>query len=141
VGPPPVGARIAHDLLLDAAAIKAGARAIGDMNPLHHDEAFAAASRFGELIASGAHTGALLVGMLGSAFGNDSTEGSGLVGVDYSVQFRAPVRVNRAMRMEWEVAAVEPRRKGAIVRMDGRIVDAETAAPALIAKLTMLYLG
>jgi len=136
---PPVGARVERPLLLDAAAIKSGALLVGDLNPLHHDEAFATASRYGGLIASGAHTAALLVGMLGSSFGNEATDGQGLVGVDYSIQFRGPVRVGRRMRMEWTVAAVEPRRSGVLLTMQGGIIDAETDAVALTAKLKMLY--
>jgi 3-hydroxybutyryl-CoA dehydratase len=142
MGPPGIGDRAEQPLLLDAAAIRSGARLVGDMNPLHHDEAFARRSRFAGLIASGAHTAALLVGMLGQHFGNDSTDGAGLVGVDYSVQFRAPVRVDCPMRMQWEVTGVEPRRGGkTLVRMEGGIVGAADGAPAIMAKITMLYLG
>jgi acyl dehydratase len=139
VAAPPLGARLEQPLLLDAAAIKAGARLVGDMNPLHHDEAVAAASRYGELIASGAHTAALLAGMLGSGFGDEGRDGRGQVGVDYSVQFRRPVRVGRPMRMEWLVTALEPRRSGTIVRMEGGIVDMADDGMALTAKLTALY--
>jgi acyl dehydratase len=136
---PLTGARMERDLLLDAEAIRAGARLVGDMNPLHHDEAFAARSRFGELIASGAHTSALLAGMLSNGFGNEADDGRPMVGVDYSVQFRGPVRVGRRMRMEWLVFAHETRRSGVLVRLRGGIVDVETAATALSAEMTVLH--
>ena len=138
--PPPVGACFTLPLVLDAAAIKAGATLIGDFNPLHHDEAFAAASRYGELIASGAHTAALLAGAVSRGFGASPNNGRPVVGVDYRVQFRGPVRVGRAMRMEWTVVAAEPRRSGTLVRVEGRIVDAaDDNAVALTAALTVLY--
>ena len=138
---PPVGARIERPLLLDAAAIKTGAAMVGDFNPLHHDDGVAAASRFGELIASGAHTAALLAGMLGGGFGDEARDGRGQVGVEYRVQFRAPVRVDRLMRMEWLVAEHETRRLGVLARMEGRIVDTQTDVAALLADLSVLYFG
>ncbi len=136
---PPVGARMAQDLLLDAEAIRAGARLVGDRNPLHHDEVFAAASRFGELIASGAHTAALLAGIVSNGFAAAADDGRPVVGVDYTVQFRGPVRVGRPMRMEWVVTSHEARRSGVIARMAGSIVDAADGTPALTAELTALY--
>ncbi len=136
---PPVGARIERALKLDAAAIKAGALMVGDTNPLHHDEAVAAASRFGELIASGAYTAALLAGMLSNGFGDESKDGRGQVGVDYQVQFRGPVRVDREMRMEWSVTGHEQRRSGTMAHMEGRIVDVATGVPAVTATLNALY--
>ena len=136
---PPVGARVERELRLGAAAIRAGATMVGDMNPLHHDEAVAAASRFGELIASGAHTSALLAGMLGSGFGDEAKDGRGQVGLEYRVQFLGPVRVGRGMRMEWVVAAHEQRRSGTIARMEGRVVDAEDGGVAIAAELAVLY--
>ena len=114
---------------------------VGDMNPLHHDDAAAAASRFGELIASGAHTAALLAGMLGSGFGDEGKDGLGQVGVDYQVQFRRPVRLDHEMRMEWVVTAHEPRRAGTLARMEGRIVDVESGKDAVTAELSVLYFG
>ena len=136
---PPIGSRLERDFRLDAAAIKAGATMVGDMNPLHHDDAMAAASRYGELIASGAHTSALLAGMLGGGFGEEGLDGRGQVGVDYRVQFRGPIRVGQLMRIEWVVMAHEPRRSGTIAQLEGRILDVETGKAAVEATLTVLY--
>ena len=136
---PPLGARLQRDLRLDAAAIKAGAHMVGDLNPLHPDEAFAAASRFGELIASGAYTSGLLAGLLSIGFGSDAESEHGHVGVDYHVQFRGPVRVGRLMRMEWVVAELQERRSGTLARMEGRIVDTTDDATVLSAELKLLY--
>ena len=138
---PPVGARVERALRLDAAAIKAGALAVGDMNPLHHDDAVAVASRFGELIASGAHTSALLAGMLSLGFGDEGQDGLGQVGVDYHIQFRRPVRVDHDMRMTWVVVAHEERRSGTMAQMEGSIVDVADGRPAVTATLNVMYLS
>ncbi len=138
---PPLGARMSRPLCLDAAAIRAGALQVCDRNPLHHDDAFAAASRYGELIASGAHTAALLAGSLSEGFGDEHADGLGHVGMEYQVRFEGPVRVGRPMRLEWVVAALEPRRSGTVARLEGSIVDAATGATALSARMTILYFG
>ena len=136
---PPVGARLERDLLLDAAAIKAGAHMVGDLNPLHHDEAFAAASRYGELIASGAYTSGLLAGLLSIGFEGAIENENGHVGVDYHVRFRGPVRVNRLMRLEWVVTALEDRRSGTVAVIAGRIIDTTDDATVLSAEMKLLY--
>ena len=138
---PPLGARIERKLRLDAAAIRAGALAVGDLNPLHHDDAVADASRFGELIASGAYTSGLLAGMLSAGFGDENADGKGQVGVDYQVQFRRPVRVDRDMLMQWVVMAHKQRRSGTMVQMEGSIVDVADGQPAVTATINILYFG
>lgn len=135
-----VGARTQHWLTLDVDAIRAGATLVGDFNPLHHDEAFAATTRFGGLFASGAHTSALLAGMVSKGWppSDDPDAPSAYVGVEYTVQFKAPCRVNRRLRFEWEVMAIEPKSRGHIVRLDGRIVDEEDGTLVLAGKMAML---
>ena len=136
---PPLGATLQRELRLDAAAIKAGAELVGDFNPLHHDEAFAAASRYGELIASGAYTSGLLAGLLSIGFGEDTKDSHGHVGTDYHVRFLGPVRVDRLMRLVWKVAELQERRSGVVARMEGRIVDTTDNATVLSAQLKVLY--
>jgi 3-hydroxybutyryl-CoA dehydratase len=136
-GAPPVGTRLSRDLLLDAAAIGAGASLARDRNPLHHDAAFAATTRFGGLIASGAHTSALLAGLISDLL----TEGGygPAVGVEYRVRFRRPVHVDRRMRMEWVVTGSEPGPSGDLVRLSGSIVDAQDGQVALSGEMTCLF--
>jgi 3-hydroxybutyryl-CoA dehydratase len=141
VAAPPVGATLTGDLLLDAEAIRAGATLVGDFNPLHHDAEFAAKSRYGGLIASGAHTSAVLAGLVGRQFGQEGAHERPSVGMEYKVRFVAAIRVNRRMRMEWVVTSVAQARSGQIARMSGRIVDAEDGSPALTAELTVMYFG
>ena len=144
---PAVGDQVELTLSLDPATIRSGAELVGDYNPLHHDEAVAASSRFGGLIASGAHTSALLAGVISRGFHNKATTGDGnagdsyrgAVGVDYSVRFVAPVRANRSLRLEWRVVALEKKSSGIIARMEGSIVDTVDSATLVTGKMTILY--
>ncbi|OKO83626.1 MaoC family dehydratase [Bradyrhizobium sp. AS23.2] len=136
---PEVGDRTEQELLLDVATIRAGAHLVGDFNPLHHDETVAASSRFGGIIASGAHTSALLAGLATRGFGKKSADDRGGVGVDYSVQFLAPALAGRTFRMEWSVATLERRKSGTIGRLEGKIVDTTDDVTVLTGKMTVLY--
>lgn len=134
---PPIGTRLERDLLLDAEAVRDGASRIGDRNPLHHDADFAARSRYGGLIASGAHTAALLAGAVSELIVD---RGFGpAVGMDYAVRFRMAVPAGRRMRMEWVVVALKPARNGAIGHLEGRIVDAEDGRIAMTAEMRCLF--
>ena len=106
---------------------------------MHHADDVAAASRFGELIASGAYTSGLLAGLLSEGFGDEAADGKGQVGVDYKVRFIAPVRVDHVMRFEWTVTEVEPRRSGTLARLEGRVVDTTTDTVAVSAEIKLLY--
>ena len=115
--------RFSSEVKLTPKAVADYASAVGDTNPLHHDPAFAAASRYGRLIASGPHTSALLLALTASHF---STRGS-VVGLEFWVRFRRPVFADETIRLEWLVVKVTPNKKlgGDVVDMRGRIVGAD----------------
>ena len=135
---PRAGDRIEQEMSLDVATIRAGARLVGDQNPLHHDEAIAAASRFGELIASGAHTSALLAGLVSQGFGPATQDDRGCVGMDYAVRFVAPVRSGRRLHLSWTVEKIEVRRPGTVATLVGRIADLSDDAVLMTARMTLL---
>ena len=97
------------------------AYAVGDDNPVHHDPAFAAATRYGRPIASGTHTTALLLALTASHF----SKGASMVGLEYWVRFRRPIYADETIRLEWLVIKVAPNAKlgGDIVDLRGRILD------------------
>ena len=86
---------------------------------MHHDSAFAAATRFRRLIASGTHTTALLLGLTASHYSNRGA----MVGLEFWVRFRRAIFADETIRLEWLTIKVTPSAKlgGDIVDLRGRI--------------------
>jgi 3-hydroxybutyryl-CoA dehydratase len=122
--------RFSTEVTLTPSDVAAFARAAGDPNPVHHDPAFAASTRYGRLIASGSQTSALLMGLTASHF---SARGA-MVGLEFWFRFRRPVLADETVRVEWLVVKVTPhaRLRGDVVDLRGRIrgQDGQTAVGA-----------
>lgn len=95
------------------------AKLSGDMNPLHHDEEVAKASRFGRIIASGPQSSALFMGTIAT---NLST-GYTMLGMKIDGEFLAPVYPDIDLQIRWAVTSVIPKAKlnGYIVTVEGGI--------------------
>lgn len=106
--------RFSREVRLSPEMVAAYAHSVGDHNPLHHDLAFAATTRFGRLIASGAHTSALLLALTAFHY----SRGCNMVGLEYRVHFRRPIFADETIRLEWLVKKVRPN-----VRLGGDLVD------------------
>jgi acyl dehydratase len=94
----------------------------GDRNPLHYDEARAAASRFGGIIVQGGITSGLL-----NALVAEDLPGPGSVFLHVDWNFRAPVRPGDEITAEAEVVAVKEGRpicelRTTITNQDGVVV-------------------
>ncbi len=89
-----------------AGAVREFVAASGDRNPLHSDPAFAAETRFGEIIAPGMFTGALVSAVIGTRL-----PGPGTVYVSQSLRFLRPVRVGDVVTARVEVVEVDPDRR------------------------------
>jgi acyl dehydratase len=107
------------DVTLAPAMVSAYASAAGDTNPVHHDQAFAAATRYGRPIASGTFTTALLLGLTASHY----SERAAMVGLEFWVRFRRPIYADETIRLDWLVVKVtpNPKLKGDVVELRGRI--------------------
>jgi acyl dehydratase len=118
-----VGDSFSKHVRFDAAGIAAFARSTGDTNPLHHDPAYAATTRFGGIIASGSHVSALLMGMVAGHFADQGMN----VGLDFCFKFQAPVRVNDTVEMRWRVTQSMPKLslKGDIVTLEGEAIRSD----------------
>jgi 3-hydroxybutyryl-CoA dehydratase len=104
---------------LEPSATSAFAHAVGDTNPVHHDAEYAAASRFGGLLASGPQTTAHLLALTASHF---SKRGA-MLGLEFWVRFRRPVYADETITLEWLVVSVKKNsgRDGEIIDLRGRI--------------------
>lgn len=122
--------RFCSQVRLTPALVAAYADSVGDTNPVHHDPAFAARTRYGRTIASGTHTTALLLGLTASHYSKCAS----MVGLEFWVRFRRPIFADETIRFEWLVVRVTPNFKlgGNIVELRGRIQnqDGETALGA-----------
>ncbi len=109
---------------------------VGDANPLHHDAAYAAGTRFGGLIASGAHTVAVAMAMCGS----QATPDRPGVGLEFGFTLLGAAKPDEDIVFRWEVVSVEPseRPRGTIVTLRGEAI-AEGARPLLRATARTLH--
>ena len=75
----------------------------GDYNPLHFDDAFAGATRFGRRVAQGGVTAGLLNALVAM-----DVPGPGTVFMSQALTYRAPVYVGDTVTARVEVKAVKP---------------------------------
>jgi len=115
------------------------ARLSGDANPLHVDEMVAARARFGEIIASGQHTGALLMGLLATHFSRtDALAKREMLCLNVNLSFKRPVFAEQEITLRWRVSSLERNDKlgGLVVQLDGGA--GVGAQPAVVARATIL---
>lgn len=115
-----VGRSFSKQVLFDAPGIAAFAASCGDVNPLHHDAAYAAASRFGGIIASGPQVTSLLMAMVAAFF---APLGPG-VGLGFNFRLRSAVRADELVTMGWTIKAVIAKRSlgGHVISLEGQAV-------------------
>ena len=126
-----VGESFSKQVQFDAPGIAEFARLCGDTNPLHHDAAYAAGSRFGGIIASGPQVTSLLMAMVADFL---SSRGPG-VGLGFNFRLRSAVRAGEVVTMRWRITGVKAKRslgghviplEGEAVRPDGTVAVAAT---------------
>ena len=131
-----VGASFATTLTITETHLVTGAGLIGDFNPLHMDESFARASRYGSRVLHGVLTAALMGGPIGMIF-----HGTALAYLEHSARFLAPVRIGDTLCTTWTVTGLVPKPqhsagvvelRAAAVNQDGTVV-ADGAGKVLVA--------
>ena len=100
-------ARFAHTLTADD--IAAFARVSGDFNPVHLDEAYAAATPFKRCIAHGILTASYISAVLGTKL-----PGPGCVYVSQTLTFKAPVYVGEEVIATVKITDLIPEKRRAI---------------------------
>jgi acyl dehydratase len=130
-----VGERFAETVRFSAESIRAFADLVGDTNPLHRDEGFAARSRFGGLIASGTHSSALLLGLTASHFSRRAQP----LGLEFHVHFHRAVHAGDTLELAWTVVRVQPKPSlgGDLVWLEGQARN-QRGEVALAATATLL---
>ena len=96
-----IGQKAQRRLTLTAAHVKTFAELTGDFNPLHFDEAFAAATRFGRLVVQGGLTTGLLHALVAM-----DMPGPGTVFLSQNWKFTAPVFIGDTITAEAEVLSL-----------------------------------
>jgi acyl dehydratase len=124
---PKVGQRAELTRQVSARDIELFTAISGDHNPLHYDETFAKATKFGELIVQGGITSAIL-----NAVVAEELPGPGTVFLNVDWNFRAPVRPGDRITGVVEVTKVRDDKpitelKTSVIRGDGIVALEGTA--------------
>ncbi len=96
-----VGQRATITRTITAAMVEEYAHLVGDKNPVHLDDAYAATTRFGQSIAHGM----LIAGLISAALATD-LPGPGSVYLGQNLKFKAPVFLDDTITVIVEVRAV-----------------------------------
>jgi acyl dehydratase len=97
-----VGQRARRTQTVTAREVELYAQITGDRNPLHFDEAFARATRFGRLVAQGG----IAAGMLNALVAMD-LPGAGTVFMSQALKYLAPTYLGDTVTAEVEVVSLK----------------------------------
>ena len=117
-----IGDKASRSITLTADHVAKYAEISGDHNPLHFDEEFAAATRFGNLVVQGGLTTGLLHALVAM-----DMPGPGTVFLSQNWKFTAPVFIGDTITAEAEVLSVHPSKPVSqlgfkVMRQDGELV-------------------
>lgn len=131
-----VGDSFSRTLTITDAHLVTSAGLLGDFNPLHVDEVFARASRFGGRILHGMMTSALMGGPVGMHF-----YGTANAYLEHNARFVAPVRPGDTLTIAWTIVALTPKPKqgGGIAAMDGTATNQAGVLTTLATGKILVY--
>jgi 3-hydroxybutyryl-CoA dehydratase len=98
-----VGMAAAFSKTITAADVVAFSAISGDTNPIHLDEAYAAASRFGRRVAHGLLGASVISAVMGTKL-----PGPGAIYLSQTLQFKAPVYLGDTVTARVEVLKLHP---------------------------------
>lgn len=96
-----VGQRATITRTITAAMVEEYAHLVGDKNPVHLDDAYAATTRFGKRIAHGM----LIAGLISATLASE-LPGPGCVYLGQNLKFKAPIFLDDTITVMVEVRAV-----------------------------------
>lgn len=106
-----IGQSAHYSKLIEERDIQLFAAVSGDVNPVHLDADFAAGTPFGERIAHGMLTGAVISAALAMEL-----PGPGTIYLSQTLRFRLPVKIGDTITVTLEVTGKQDRRK--VVTLD-----------------------
>ena len=132
-----IGETFSATLGLSTESIKSFATLVNDLNPLHHDDAYAAQSRFGGLIASGTQPTAHFMAMLATHF---STYAQPL-GLEFDIKLKKAVHSADILTMTWRVVGAfwKASLNGDLTQLEGSAVN-QRGETVLTGKSTILVM-
>ncbi|WP_244173218.1 DUF1289 domain-containing protein [Caballeronia temeraria] len=112
-----IGESFEATLALPPDSIRHFATLVNDLNPLHHDDAYARASRFGTLIASGTQPTAHLMAMLAAHFSQYAQP----LGLEFGIRLTRAVKAHDVLTMSWRVTEAKWKASlnGDLVKLEG----------------------
>jgi 3-hydroxybutyryl-CoA dehydratase len=113
-----IGMEASYTRTVQEADILAFAQVSGDVNPVHLDEAYAAASPFKGRIAHGILTASYISTVFGTKL-----PGPGCVYVSQTLKFRAPVRIGDEVTAKVVVTGLAPEKKRVIFSCSCSVKD------------------
>jgi acyl dehydratase len=136
-GPFQLGESFTKEFIFDRDGIVAFAAMAGDMNPMHHDEAIAQASRFKGLIASGTQTSSVMLGAMATYVSARAPA----LGLEFSVRLKKAVRAGDKTTITWTVTRIEWRASlgGEIVVFEGTLRNQDGAVAATAEAYNLVF--
>jgi predicted Fe-S protein YdhL (DUF1289 family) len=116
-----LGESFEKTLELPPDSIRHFATLVDDTNPLHHDDAYARASRFGTLIASGTQPTAHLMALLASHFSRYAQP----LGLEFGIRLTRAVKAHDTLTLRWRVIEAKWKASlgGDLVKLEGDAIN------------------
>lgn len=118
-----LGMQATHEQTVTEADIIAFAELTGDRNPVHLDEAYAAATPFKGRIAHGMLTAGFISTILGMKL-----PGPGAIYMSQSLKFLAPVRIGDQVIAKAEISAIDAVKKRVTLQCSCMVGDRQVVA-------------
>lgn len=132
-----IGETCRSTLALSPETVKSFATLVNDLNPLHHDDAYAAQSRFGGLIASGTQPTAHFMALLATHFSRYAQP----LGLEFDIKLKRAVHARDVLAFEWRVedAWWKPGLNGDLAKLAGTAVNQDDET-VIVAHATILVM-
>jgi acyl dehydratase len=133
-----IGESFSSTLSLSADSVKSFATLVNDLNPLHHDDAYADQSRFGGLIASGTQPTAHFMALLATHYSRYAQP----LGLEFDIRLKKAVHAQDTLTMTWRVrdAWWKPSLNGDLTQLDGSVVN-QRGETVLLGASTILVMA